>query len=66
VLALPPLLPGIAGYRDLGALQIGNRTYFGRFTDGPLESPFAGNLIDICPTGCSPISPPGLRAGGGF
>ncbi len=40
-----------AGYRDLGALQIGRRTYFGRFTDGPLESPFAGNLIDICPTG---------------
>jgi NADH-quinone oxidoreductase subunit G len=39
------------GYRDLGALQIGNRTYFGRFADGPLESPFAGNLIDVCPTG---------------
>ena len=40
-----------AGYRDLGALQIANRTYFGRFEDGPLESPFAGNIIDICPTG---------------
>ena len=40
-----------AGYRDLGALQIANRMYFGRFEDGPLESPFAGNLIDICPTG---------------
>jgi NADH-quinone oxidoreductase subunit G len=40
-----------AGYRDLGALQIGNRTYFGRFQDGALESPFAGNLIDVCPTG---------------
>ena len=40
-----------AGYRDLGALQIGNRMYFGRFADGPLASPFAGNLIDICPTG---------------
>lgn len=40
-----------AGYRDLGALQIARRTYFGRFMDGPLESPFAGNLIDICPTG---------------
>ncbi|MFA5109941.1 MAG: NADH-quinone oxidoreductase subunit NuoG, partial [Desulfobaccales bacterium] len=39
------------GYRDLGAMQIGNRTYFGRFADGALESPFAGNLIDICPTG---------------
>jgi NADH-quinone oxidoreductase subunit G len=40
-----------AGYRDLGAMQIGNRTYFGRFSDGALESPFAGNLIDVCPTG---------------
>ncbi len=40
-----------AGYRDLGAMQIGNRMYFGRFSDGALESPFSGNLIDICPTG---------------
>ncbi|MDD5642955.1 MAG: NADH-quinone oxidoreductase subunit NuoG [Syntrophales bacterium] len=40
-----------AGYRDYGVMQIGNRTYFGRFADGPLESPFAGNLIDLCPTG---------------
>ncbi len=39
------------GYRDLGAMQIGNRIYFGRYQDGPLESPFSGNLIDICPTG---------------
>jgi NADH-quinone oxidoreductase subunit G len=39
------------GYRDLGAMGIGNRTYFGRYQDGVLESPFAGNLIDICPTG---------------
>jgi NADH-quinone oxidoreductase subunit G len=28
-----------------------NRTYFGRFEDGILESPFSGNLSDICPTG---------------
>ncbi len=27
------------------------RTYFGRYKDGPLESPFSGNLIDLCPTG---------------
>ena len=40
-----------AGYRDLGALGIANRTYFGRHQDGVLESPFSGNLIDICPTG---------------
>lgn len=40
-----------AGYRDLGAMQIAHHTYFGRFQNGPLESPFSGNLIDICPTG---------------
>ena len=40
-----------SGYRDLGAMQNAYRTYFGRFSDGPLESPFSGNLIDICPTG---------------
>jgi NADH-quinone oxidoreductase subunit G len=40
-----------AGYRDLGAMQIGYREYFGRASDGPLESHFSGNLIDICPTG---------------
>jgi len=39
------------GYRDLGALGIANGTYFGRFSEGSLESPFSGNLIDICPTG---------------
>ncbi len=40
-----------AGYRDFGVLQIADRTYFGRSQDGPLESPFSGNLVDICPTG---------------
>jgi NADH-quinone oxidoreductase subunit G len=40
-----------AGYRDFGALQIAGRTYFGRLVSGPLESPFSGNLIDLCPTG---------------
>ncbi len=40
-----------AGYRDLGPMQIAYRTYFGRYQDGVLESPFAGNLVDICPTG---------------
>jgi len=39
------------GYSDLGAMQSANRTYFGRFKDGILESPFSGNLSDICPTG---------------
>jgi NADH-quinone oxidoreductase subunit G len=39
------------GYRDLGVMQIGDRVYFGRFKEGALESPFAGNLADLCPTG---------------
>ncbi len=40
-----------AGYRDWGALQIASRIYFGRAKSGQLESPFSGNIIDICPTG---------------
>ena len=40
-----------SGYRDLGAMQSANQTYFGRFEEGILESPFSGNLSDICPTG---------------
>ena len=40
-----------AGYHDLGVMGNANRTYFGRFQDGILESPFTGNLSDICPTG---------------
>jgi NADH-quinone oxidoreductase subunit G len=39
------------GYTDLGVMCNANRTYFGRFEDGILESPFTGNLGDICPTG---------------
>ena len=41
----------ITGDRDLGAMGIGNRTYFGRTRSGTLESPFSGNLVDLCPTG---------------
>ncbi len=40
-----------SGYRDLGVMQIGTRVYFGRFQEGALESPFSGNLSDLCPTG---------------
>ena len=40
-----------AGYHDLGVMCSANHTYFGRFEDGILESPFSGNLSDICPTG---------------
>jgi len=39
------------GYLDLGVMRSANRTYFGRFQEGTLESPFSGNLVDICPTG---------------
>jgi NADH-quinone oxidoreductase subunit G len=40
-----------SGYFDLGVMGIGSRVYFGRYRPGRLENPFAGNLIDICPTG---------------
>ncbi len=39
------------GYRDFGVMGIAGSTYFGRYANGPLENPFSGNLIDICPTG---------------
>jgi NADH-quinone oxidoreductase subunit G len=39
------------GYRDLGVMRSANHIYYGRFQEGALESPFAGNLSDICPTG---------------
>ncbi len=40
-----------AGGDDFGTKKIANRTFFGRFKDGWLESEFAGNLADVCPTG---------------
>lgn len=40
-----------AGYTDLGVMGIGSRVYYGRYEEGVLENPFAGNLVDICPTG---------------
>ncbi len=40
-----------AGGTDLQALGSRARMYFGRVEDGPLESPFAGNLVEVCPTG---------------
>lgn len=36
---------------DLGVMRLRNEVYFGRFQDGPLASPFAGNLVEVCPTG---------------
>lgn len=40
-----------AGGTDFGVMGSAQRIYYGRVKDGQLESPFAGNLVDICPTG---------------
>jgi NADH-quinone oxidoreductase subunit G len=40
-----------AGGEDLQAFGSRDRMYFGRATDGVLESEFAGNLVEVCPTG---------------
>ena len=40
-----------AGGRDLDAFGAHDNVYFGRAEDGVLESPFAGNLAEVCPTG---------------
>jgi NADH-quinone oxidoreductase subunit G len=40
-----------AGGRDLGVQGCHDGVYFGRPADGPLESEFAGNLVEVCPTG---------------
>ena len=40
-----------AGGDDFGELASRNRVYFGRFEEGTLELPFAGNLVEVCPTG---------------
>jgi NADH-quinone oxidoreductase subunit G len=40
-----------AGGRDLDVFGIHDRLYFGRFESGVLESEFAGNLVEVCPTG---------------
>lgn len=40
-----------AGGTDLGVYGAHDNVYFGRDTDGPLESEFAGNLTEVCPTG---------------
>jgi NADH-quinone oxidoreductase subunit G len=45
------------GGTDYGVLGSNQRIYFGRFKDGPLESPFAGNLVDVCPTGVLTSNP---------
>src|SRR5512133_3176373 len=39
------------GGTDFGVLGTRQRLFFGRMRDGRLESPFSGNLVDVCPTG---------------
>jgi NADH-quinone oxidoreductase subunit G len=40
-----------AGGRDLGVFGAHDDVYFGRASDGRLESEFSGNLVEVCPTG---------------
>lgn len=40
-----------AGGEDLNVFGAHNHVYFGRESDGILESEFSGNLVEICPTG---------------
>jgi NADH-quinone oxidoreductase subunit G len=40
-----------AGGGDLGAFGANDNIYFGRHQEGVLESEFAGNLTEVCPTG---------------
>ncbi|MFA5938197.1 MAG: NADH-quinone oxidoreductase subunit NuoG [Sinimarinibacterium sp.] len=40
-----------AGGTDLNVFASASKVYFGRASDGVLESPFAGNLAEVCPTG---------------
>ncbi|MFO1417444.1 MAG: NADH-quinone oxidoreductase subunit NuoG [Methylotetracoccus sp.] len=40
-----------AGGDDLQVFASRNHVYFGRFEDGTLQSPFSGNLVEVCPTG---------------
>ncbi|WDE03829.1 NADH-quinone oxidoreductase subunit NuoG [Thalassomonas viridans] len=40
-----------AGGKDLDVFGVKNQVYFGRQTDGALESEFSGNLVEVCPTG---------------
>ncbi len=37
--------------RDFSVFASHDSVYFGRHRDGVLESPFSGNLVEICPTG---------------
>jgi NADH-quinone oxidoreductase subunit G len=40
-----------AGGTDFDVFGAHDRLYFGRPQEGPLESEFSGNLVEVCPTG---------------
>ncbi|HEY7393144.1 MAG TPA: NADH-quinone oxidoreductase subunit NuoG [Bryobacteraceae bacterium] len=40
-----------AGASDLNSFALRDTVYFGREREGVLESEFAGNLVEVCPTG---------------
>ena len=40
-----------AGGRDFNVFGLRNLVFFGRERDGVLENEFAGNLVEVCPTG---------------
>lgn len=40
-----------AGGKDFDVFGSRNQVYFGRQKDGTLQSPFSGNLVEVCPTG---------------
>ncbi len=40
-----------AGGTDLAAMAAHDHIYFGRHEEGVLQSEFAGNLVEVCPTG---------------
>ncbi|HEX7360760.1 MAG TPA: NADH-quinone oxidoreductase subunit NuoG [Bryobacteraceae bacterium] len=40
-----------AGGTDFNAFALRNLVYFGRDRDGVLDNEFAGNLVEVCPTG---------------
>lgn len=51
-----------AGGTDYGTFGIAGRVYYGRFESGRLESPFSGNIAEICPTGTLTDKPSRYRA----
>ena len=56
-----------AGYRDYGAMQIGNRMYFGRYRGRPPGEPLLpATSLTSAPPGCSPTNRPASSGGAGI